>query len=55
MDLTRKARWVKDRHRSPDLTASAYAGIVSRESVRVGLTYAALVDLDVMAADIQNA
>ena len=30
-------------------------GIVSRESVRIALTYAALNKLDVYAADIQNA
>ena len=41
MDFTRKARWVKDGHWSPDPTTSAYASVVSRESVRVGLTYAA--------------
>ena len=38
MDFTRKARWVKDVHRSPDPTNFAYAGVVSCESVRVGLT-----------------
>ena len=41
MDFTQKARQVKDGHRSPDPTTSAYAGVVSRESIRVGLTYAA--------------
>ena len=55
MDFTRKARGVKYGHRSPDPTTSAYAGVFSRESVRVGLTYSALMDLDVMAADIHNA
>ena len=30
MDFTRKARWVKDDHRTPDPTTSAYAGVVSR-------------------------
>ena len=55
MDFTRKARWVKDGHRTPDPTTSAYAGVVSRESVRVALTYAALMSLEVMAANIQNA
>ena len=55
MDFTHKARWVKDGHRFPDPTTSAYTGVVSRESVRVGLTYADLMDNDVMAADIQNA
>ena len=39
MDLTWKARWVKDGHWSPDPTTSAYAGVVSLESVRVGLIY----------------
>ena len=55
MDFTRKARWVKDGHRTPDTTTSAYAGVVSRDSVRVALTYAALMSLKVMAVDIQNA
>ena len=55
MDFTRKARWVKDGHRTPDLEDSKYAGVVSRESVRIMLTYAALHDLPVLAADIRNA
>ncbi len=46
---------MKDGHRTPDPTTSAYAGVVSQESVRVALTYAALMGLDVMAANIQNA
>ena len=33
MDFTRKARWVKDGHRTPDPTTSSYVGVVSRESV----------------------
>ena len=53
MDFTRKARWVKDGHKTPDPTTSAYAGVVSRESVRTALTYAALMGIDVMAADVQ--
>ena len=55
MGFTRKARWVKDGHRTPDPTTSAYAGVVSRESVRAALTYAVLINLELMAADIQNA
>ena len=55
MDFTRTSRWVKDGHHTPDPTTSAYAGVVSRESVRVALTYAALMSLGVMAADIRNA
>ena len=42
MDFTFKARWVLDGHRTPDVLGSTYAGVVSRESVRIALTYAAL-------------
>ena len=55
MDFTRKARWVLDGHKCPDPEGSTYAGVVSRESVRIALTYAALNDLAVFAADIRNA
>ncbi len=54
MDFTRKAHWVKDGHQMPDLEDSKYAGVVSRESVTIMLTYAALHDLPVLAADIRN-
>ena len=55
MDFARKARWVLDGHKTPDPIGSTYAGVVSRESVRIALTYAALNDLDIFAADIWNA
>ena len=55
MDFTRKARWVLDGHKAPDSIGSTYAAMVSRESVRIALTYAALNHLDVFAADIRNA
>jgi hypothetical protein len=55
MDFTRKARWVLDGHKTPDPIGSTYAGVVSRESVRIAFTYAALNGLDVWAADIRNA
>ena len=55
MDFTRKARWVAAGHKTPDPIRSAYAGVVSRESVRIAFTYAALNGLDVWAADIRNA
>jgi hypothetical protein len=55
MDYTRKARWVLDGHKTPPPERSTYAGVVSRDSVRIALTYAALNDLDVWAADIRNA
>ena len=52
MTLERKARWVKDGHKTPEPEWSTYAGVVSRESVRIALTYAALMDLNVCACDI---
>ena len=55
MDFMRKARWVLDGHRQSDPEGSTYAGVVSRESVWIALTYAALNELDVCAADIRNA
>ena len=54
MDFTRKACWVKYGHRSPDPKESNYAGVVSRDSVIISPTYAAMNDMDVTAADIQN-
>ena len=38
-----------------NLKNSAYAGVLSRESVRIALTYSDLNGLDVCACDIQNA
>jgi len=55
MTLERKARWVKDGHKTPEPDWSTFAGVASRESVRIALTYAALNDLPVCACDIQNA
>ena len=55
MDFTRKATWVLDGHKTLDPIGSTYAGVVSRESVCIALTYAALNDLDVFAANIRNA
>jgi len=54
MDFTQKAWWVKDGHKTPDSTTSSFAGVVSRESIRIGLTYAALLGLPVIGGDIQN-
>ena len=55
MDFTRKARWVLDGHKMLDPVRSTCAGVVSRESVCIALTYAALNDLDVFPPDIWNA
>ena len=55
MDGTAKARLVADGHKTRDPEGSTYAGVVSRESVRIAFLYAALNGLNVCAADIQNA
>ena len=55
MDFTRKVRWVKDGHLTPNLEDSKYAGVVSRKSGRISLMYAALHKIPVLAADIINA
>ena len=55
MDFTRKARWVLDGHKTPNPIGSTYAGVVSRDSIRIAFTYTALNGLDVFAADIRNA
>jgi hypothetical protein len=35
MDFTRKARWVKDGHKTLDSVTSSFAGVVSRDSIRI--------------------
>ena len=55
MDFTRKARWVKDGKRTPDPESSIYARVVSRESIRILLTHAALHGVTVMSSDVHNA
>ena len=55
MDFTRKARWVKDGHWHPEPKESSYAGVVAQDSVQIALTYAALNDVGVIAADIRSA
>ena len=47
--------WVLDGHKEPMLAGLTYAGVVSRDSIRIAFTYAALNDMDVTATDIQNA
>ena len=54
-DFTRKARFVLDGHKTEKPDISTYAGVVSRESIRIALTYVALNNLQVYVADIQNA
>ncbi len=55
MDFTWKARWVKVGHKTPDSTTPSFAGVVSRDSIRISLTYAALLGLPVIGANICHA
>ena len=55
MYFTRKSRWLKDGHRTPDPESSSYAGVFSRESIRILLTHADLHGVPFMAADVLNA
>ena len=54
-DFTRKARYVAGGHLTEPPASITYASVVSRESVRIAFTIAALNGLDVMTADAQNA
>jgi hypothetical protein len=53
-DFRRKARFVAGGNTIDTPHAMTYASVVSRESVRIALTLAALNDLDVKMADIEN-
>jgi hypothetical protein len=54
-NFRRKARFVAGGHMTSPPHAATYASVVSRESVRIALTIAALSDLDVLAGDVRNA
>ena len=54
-NFRRKARFVAGGHTTEVPNTLTYASVVSRYSVRIALTIAALNDLKVMACDIQNA
>ena len=54
-NFRRKARMVAGGHQTVTPAALTYASVVSRDSVRIALMIAALNDLDILAADIQNA
>ena len=55
MNFRHKARYVANGARTPDLTTTSYAGVVSRESIRIVFTLDALNELDIMAGDVLNA
>jgi hypothetical protein len=54
-DFHRKERFVAGGHTTDTPHAMTYAIVVSRESASIALTLAALNDLDVKMADIENA
>ena len=54
MTLESKALWVNDEHRTPEPEWSNFSGILSREYVRVALTYAAMNDLPICTCDVHN-
>ena len=54
-DLLRKARLVAGDHLTNPPKDSVYSSVVSRDSVRIAFTIAALNDLEVLAGDVQNA
>jgi hypothetical protein len=55
MDFTRRARLVAGGHKTEPPKESVYSSVVSRESVRLFFLMAALNDLDILSADVQNA
>ena len=54
-NFRRKARLVAGGHQTDQPSVPTYASVVSRETVRIALTYAALNDLEVKGSDIKNA
>jgi Reverse transcriptase (RNA-dependent DNA polymerase) len=54
-NFRRKARYVAEGHATDPPSSITYSSVISRESVRVTLLIAALNDLEVLSADIQNA
>lgn len=53
--LVRKARFVAGGHMTEPPKESTYSSVVSRDSVRLAFLLAALNDLEILAADVQNA
>ena len=54
-NFRRKARYCADGHKTGAPASVTYSTVVSRDSVRILLTVAALNDLNVLGADVQNA
>jgi Reverse transcriptase (RNA-dependent DNA polymerase) len=54
-NFRRKARYCADGHKTGEPASVTYSTVVSRDSVRILLLIAALNDLDLLGADVQNA
>ena len=54
-DFRRKVRFVAGGHMTKAPTAMTYAGVVSRETIRIALTLTALNDREVKCGDVLNA
>jgi len=54
-DLTRKARFCAGGNMTEEPKESVFSSVVTRDTVRIAFLYAALNDLDILGADIQNA
>ena len=54
-NFRRKARYCADGHKTGAPASVTYSTVVSRDSVRILLTVAALNELDILGADVQNA
>jgi hypothetical protein len=55
LDLVRKARFVAGGHQMDPPKELVYSSIVSHDSVHLAFLIAALNDLEIMSADVQNA
>jgi hypothetical protein len=55
MDFTRKARYVAEGHTTEAPASMTYASVVSRDSIRIAFTVAALNGLDILACHVGNA
>ena len=54
-NFRRKARYVADGYKTSTPSAVTYSSVASRDSVRIFLLIAALNDIDILSADVQNA
>jgi hypothetical protein len=55
LDLVRKARFVAGGHQTDPPKESVYSRVISRDSVHLAFLTAALNDLEILLADVQNA